>query len=159
VRCTPPNFPRAWALPQYKRIVQQGDMLVILHEFQGSYRQIHMDGRPLPEDMHPAWNGYSTAKWEGKGRNAVLVVETEGFRDDMWLDMRGNPLSSATHVTERIRRPNYGTLEVEVTINDPKHYTKPWTLHMDQWLIPDTDIIDEICVENEKDREHLVGAQ
>jgi hypothetical protein len=170
VRCTPPLFPRGWALPQYKRIVQQPGVMAILHEFQATYRQIHLDGRPLLKEPNPTWNGYSTAHWEdaagravkpmakrGPGAKATLVVETYGFRDDSWLDMRGNTLSSAARVTERIRRPNWGTLEVEVTVDDPKLYTKPWTLRMDQWLIPDTDIIDEICVENEKDREHLVG--
>lgn len=156
-RCTPPNFPRAWALPQYKRIVQTPGLIVVLHEFNAAYRQIHTDGRPLPKDMHPIWNGYSTARWEGKGRGATLVVESAGFRDELWLDMRGNPMGSAAHVTERIRRPNWGNLEIEVTVDDPKLYTKPWTVRMDQWAVPDTDLIDEICIENEKDVPHLVG--
>ena len=132
-------------------------MIVVLHEFQAAYRQIHTDGRPLPADMHPIWNGYSTGHWEGKGRAATLVVVTSGFRDELWLDMRGNPMSSAAKVTERIRRPHFGNLEIEVTVDDPRLYTKPWTVRMDQWVVPDTDLIDEICLENEKDVGHLVG--
>jgi hypothetical protein len=156
-RCTPPNFPRAWALPQYRKILQTPGLVVVLHEFNASYRQIHTDARPLPKDMQPIWNGYSTGHWEGKGAGQTLVVHTEGFRDDSWLDMLGNSLSSATKVTERIRRPNFGTLEVEVTIDDPKTYTKPWTVRMDQVIVVDTELLDEICLENEKDVGHLVG--
>ena len=87
------------------------------------YRQIYTDGRPLPDDPNPTWNGYSTAKWDGD----TLVVQTIGFKDNLWLDARGNPLTDAGKLTERIRRPNYGTLEVSMTIDDPKSYTACWT--------------------------------
>src|SRR5262249_34128957 len=127
-RCLPPNFPRAWALPQYKKIVQTPGLIVILDEFGASYRQIFTDGRPLPVDPQPSWNGYSTARWEGD----TLVVETTGFRDDLWLDMSGSPLTEDAKVIERIRRPNYGTLEVQVTVDDPKAYTKRWSVQMNQ---------------------------
>ena len=157
VRCTPPNFPRAWALPQYRKIIQVPDLIVVLHEFNAAYRQIHTDARPLPQDMQPIWNGYSTARWEGSGTNQTLIVESRGFRDDSWLDMLGNSLSSQTKVTERIRRPNFGNLEIEVTIDDPKTYTKPWTVRMDQVVVVDTEMLDEICLENEKDAGHLTG--
>ena len=153
VRCTPPNFPRAWALPQYRRIIQSPGLVAVLHEFNASWRLIHTDARPLPNDPNPTWNGYSSGRWDGN----TLVVETIGFRDDMWLDMLGNSLSSATKVTERIRRPNFGNIEIEVTIDDPKTYTKPWTVRMDQVIVVDTELIDEICIENEKDVGHLVG--
>jgi hypothetical protein len=115
------------------------------------YRQIFIDGRPLPSDPNPTWNGYSTAIWDGD----TLVVETIGFRDDLWLDAAGNPLTSAGKMTERIRRPNYGTLEVEITINDPKAYTKPWTVKINQPLVLDSELLDYYCLENERDAAHM----
>jgi len=145
-RCLPPNFPRAWDLPQYKKIVQSRGLVVVLHEFQATYRQIFTDGRPLPVDPQPSWNGYSSGHWEGD----TLVVETAGFRDDLWLDTSGSPLTDAAHVTERISRVNLGQLHVEVTINDPKAYTRPWTVQMNQALVLDTDLLDDICLENER---------
>ena len=151
-RCLPPNFPRAWALPQNKKIVQMPGLLVILHEFNASYRQIYTDGRPLPKDPNPSWNGYSSGKWEGD----TLVVETIGFRDDLWLDMQGSPLTEAARVTERFRRPNFGKLELEVTVDDPKAYTKPWTIQMDQSIVLNTEMLDDICLENERDVSHYV---
>jgi hypothetical protein len=110
------------------------------------YRQIFTDGRPLPEDPNPSWNGYSTGTWDGD----TLVVQTVGFRDGLWLDMGGNPLTDAARLTERIRRPNYGTLEVQVTVDDKKAYTRPWTVTMNQMIVLDTELIDEFCLENEK---------
>jgi len=85
------------------------------------------------------------------------VVESTGFRDDQWLDTSRNPLTSAARVTERFRRPNYGTLEIDITINDPKAYTRPWTVHVKQVAVPDTEMLDAICLENEKDVPHLPG--
>jgi hypothetical protein len=147
LRCLPPNFPRAWALPQYKKIVQTPGLMLVLNEFNASYRQIFTDGRPLPADPQPSWNGYSTGKWDGD----TLVVETIGFRDDLWLDMSGSPLTEAARVTERFQRVNYGTLKLEVTVNDAKAYTKSWTVQMDQSIVLNTEMMDEICLENEKD--------
>jgi hypothetical protein len=115
------------------------------------YRQIMTDGRPLPKDPNPTWNGYSVGHWEGD----TLVVETAGFRDDLWLDASGNPLTEQGKMTERIRRPNYGTLEVEITINDPKAYTKPWTVKIEQPLILNSELIDYYCLENERDSVHM----
>jgi hypothetical protein len=152
-RCLPPNFPRAWDLPQYKRIVQSRGLVVILHEFQATYRQIWTDGRPLPVDPQPSWNGYSSGRWEGN----TLVVEITGFRDDLWLDASGSPLTNAAHVTERIRRVNFGRLNVEVTINDPKAYTRPWTVQMNQQIVLDSDLLDDICLENERDAAKYIG--
>jgi hypothetical protein len=151
VRCTPPNFPRAWALPQYKKIVQTPDVILVLHEFEAAYRQIFTDGRALPEINKPTWNGYSIARWDGD----TLIVTSTGFRDDLWLDMLGNPLTDRASVTERISRPNYGTLVVEVTVNDPGAYTKPWTVHLDQSIVLNSEMMDEICTENEKSLIHL----
>jgi hypothetical protein len=149
--CMPPNFPRAWAFPETEKIFQLSGELLILHEFNASYRQIFFDGRGFPEDMTPAWSGYSVAHWEGD----TLVVESKGFRDGNWLDTTGNPLTDAAQVTERIRRPNFGSLEVQITVNDTKAYTKPWTVAMHQKLLVDTEMIDFMCQENNKDLVHL----
>jgi hypothetical protein len=150
--CMPPNFPRAWAFPETEKIFQTPGELVILHEYNASYRQIFYDGRKLPEEMLPTWNGYSVAQWD----RDTLVVESAGYRDDSWLDTAGNFFSSAAHVTERIRRPNFGSLDVDVTINDPKVFTKPWTVNLHMRPLLDTEMLDFICMENNKDLEHMV---
>ena len=147
--CITPGGPRMHLLPTMKKVVQTPQLMVILDEYNASYRQIFTDGRPLPEDPQPAWNGYSSAHWDGDR----LVVDTIGFRDDQWLDARGNPLTNAARVTEQFRRPNFGTLEI--TINDPKAYTRPWTVMVKQTAVPDTEMLDSICLENEKDLPHL----
>jgi hypothetical protein len=147
----PPNFPRAWAFPENQKIIQIPGMLVVLDEFNASYRQIFFDGRGFPEDMVPAWSGYSIARWQGD----ALVVESRGFRDDNWLDIMGNPLTDAARIVERIRRPNYGALEIEVIIDDPKAYTKPWAVTMHQKIVLDTEMIDLMCLENNKDLAHM----
>ena len=118
-----------------------------------SYRQIFTDGRPLPEDPQPSWNGYSTGRWEGD----TLVVESSGFRDGIWIDRSGSPMTDAAKVTERFRRPSYGNLEIEVTVDDPKAYTKPWTVKVRELIVLNTELMDYICNENEKDLKHLVG--
>ena len=142
-RCLPSYVPRGYSLPHIQKFVQAGRLLVILNEFNASYRQVFLDGRALPVDPQPSWNGYSTAKWE----RDTLVVQTTGFRDDLWLDGRGNPLTEAAKITERIRRPNFGSLEIELTVDDPKAYTKQWTVHLRQFLVLDTEMIEEICLE------------
>jgi len=152
VYCMPRGAPRIWTDDYYKRIFQLPDRVVILTERNMQYRQIFTDGRPLPNDPNPTWNGYSTARWEGD----TLVVQTTGFRDDLWLDAFGNPLTNAGKLTEKIRRPNYGTLEVELTIDDPKSYTAPWTVTIRQPLVLDSELLDYYCLENEKDRVHMV---
>jgi hypothetical protein len=149
--CLPSNPPRAFTLPHLQKFIQTPGLLVILNEFNASYRQIFTDGRPLPEDPQPNWNGYSTAHWDGD----TLVVETNGFRDDLWLDMAGNPLTSAAKLTERMRRPNYGSLEIELTVDDPKAYTRPWTVKLGMFRVLDTELIDEICAENEQSSQHM----
>ena len=155
VRCMPRGAPRIWTDDYYKRIFHLPDRLVILTERNMQYRQIFLDGRPLPLDPNPTWNGYSTAKWEGDS----LAVQTFGFKDDLWLDSDGNPLTSAATMTEKIRRPNYGTLEVEITIDDPKAYSAPWTVTINQPLVLDSELLDYYCLENEKDYVHMVGRQ
>jgi len=152
-RCLPISVVRSHTYPTLKKIVQVPGLIVILDEHNASYRQIFTDGRPLPTDPQPSWNGYSSGKWEGD----TLVVETIGFRDEIWLDKRGSPMTDATKMTERIRRVNYGNLEIEVTIDDSKAYTKPWTIKLNQFIVLNTDLLDYICLENEKDIPHLVG--
>jgi hypothetical protein len=120
--CMPPNFPRAWTLPQYIKVVQTPSLMVLLHEFNAAYREIFLDGRPLPKDPNPTWNGYSTGHWEGD----TLVIETNGLRDDMWLDIQGSPVTESARVTERLKRVNFGIMQIELAVNDPKAYTKPW---------------------------------
>src|SRR5579863_60466 len=151
VRCLPSNFPRMFTLPHITKFVQTRKLLVLINEYNASYRQIFMDGRVLPVDPQPSWNGYSTSKWEGD----TLVVETNGFRDDLWMDMAGTPLTNAATVVERFRRPNFGTLEIDATVNDPKVYTKPWNLKMVDKIVLDTELIDEVCLENESSAKHL----
>jgi hypothetical protein len=143
VQCLPSNPPRMYTLPHYQKIIQTPRFIVMLHEFNASYRQIFTDGRPLLKDPNPSWTGYSTGAWEGD----TLVVRTNGLRDGLWLDMSGNPLTDAATLTERIRRPNFGTLQVDFTVDDPKAYTKPWTVRLEQHFVADEDLIEEICLE------------
>jgi hypothetical protein len=150
-RCMPRGAIRLYTDGMFKKILQTPGELVILNEREASYRQIFLDGRPLPVDPSPSWNGYSSGKWEGD----ALVVHTIGFRDDGWLDSQGSPITSAAKVTERIRRPNFGKLEVEITVDDPKAYTAPWTIKLNQPTVLDTELIDYICAENEKDIPHF----
>ena len=153
VECLPSNFPRMFTLPHFTKFVQTPGLLMLANEFNASYRQIFTDGRPLPVDPQPSWNGYSTGKWEGD----TLVVETNGFRDDLWMDMAGTPLTSAAKVTERFRRPSFGTLEIDATVNDPQAFTRPWNLKLAQRLVLDVELIDEVCLENEKSAAHMKG--
>ena len=152
-RCLPANVPRGYTLPHITKVVQVPGLLVMLNEFNASYRQIFTDGRPLPVDPQPSWNGYSSGRWQGD----TLVVGTAGFRDDLWLDMSGSPMTGAAKMTERLRRPNYGTLEIELTVDDPKAYTRPWTVLLKQTIALDTELLDEICLENERSVQHMVG--
>jgi len=151
VRCLPDNPPRPWVMPHLVKAVHSPKLLLLLYEVNAMYRQVFIDGRPMPVDPNPSWNGYSTAAWDGD----TLVVQTTGFRDDLWIDMGGSPMSDAAKLTERIRRPNYGTLELEITVDDPKVYTRPWTVKMIQGIELDTELIDEICLENEKSYQRL----
>jgi hypothetical protein len=152
-RCLPIGPLQMMAHPLPKKIIQNPGLLVVLHERNMEFRQIYTDGRPLPHDPNPAWYGYSSAKWEGD----TLVVETIGLRDGLWADFYGSPLTDQAKMTERIRRPNYGTLEVRATIDDPKAYTKPWTVNVNQHLALDMDLLEYACLENEKDVPRLVG--
>jgi len=127
-----------------RKMIQTPQVIVILYEANAGLRQIFTDGRPLPKDADPWWYGYSTGHWEGD----TLVVQSAGFRDLGWLDVEGSPLTDTAHVTERYRRPNFGHLEIEVTIDDPKAYTKPWTAHLEFKLRP-WKLTEQFCEDGE----------
>jgi len=127
--------------------------MIFLHESRTIYRQIFTDGRSLPKDAQPTWMGYSIGHWEGD----TFIVETIGQNGKTWLDMRGLPGTESLHVIERFTRPNIGRININVTIDDPKAYTKPWDVQLAWQLVPDTDLIESICEENNKDLPHMVG--
>jgi hypothetical protein len=152
-RCLPLGVLHMHTHPSPKKVLQIPGLLLILDERDTTYRQIFTDGRPLPPDPQPSWHGYSTARWDGD----ALVVATNGYRDGLWLDIKGNPLTESATSTERFRRPNYGRLEIEVTVDDPKAYTKPWTVKLNWHIALDTELLEFACNENNRDVEHLVG--
>jgi hypothetical protein len=153
VQCMPLGILQMNTHPFERRFVQAPGYLAILHERDMEYRQIFTDGRPLPEDPQPSWNGYSTGKWTGD----TLVVETVGFREGLWADYDGSPLTSAAKIIERFRRPSFGSLEIEMTVDDSKAYTKPWTVKLNLELQLDSDLLEYVCLEGEKDSKHMVG--
>jgi len=149
--CEPPGVPRIDNTPNPFKIVQEPDMVVVLYEAFGQFRQIFLDGRRLPTDANPTWLGYSVGRWEGD----TLAVETNGFNGKTWLDQAGHPATDAMHVTERFHRRDFGHMDLQMTIDDAKAYTKPWTVTEPMVLLPDTDLIEYVCNENEKDLRHL----
>lgn len=152
-RCLPGGPVKLHTTPQLRKIIQIPELLVTLNEMEAQFRQIFIDGRPLPHVDKPSFNGYSTGKWEGE----TLVIETTGFHDNMWLDRSGSPITDAAKITERWRRINFGKMEIDITIEDPKAYTRPWTIKLKHNIVLDTDLIDYICTENEKDIPHMIG--
>jgi hypothetical protein len=155
VWCLPIGLMQYHNHPQPRQIVQTKNLMLITYESNYGLRYIYMDGRPAPNnDPTPWWFGYSRGWWEGD----TLVVETTNFRGDEkagWLDVNGSPYSEALKMTERFRRPNFGSLEIDVTIDDPKAYTKPFTVRVNQRLMVDSEMIEFICNENEKSTEHI----
>ena len=154
-RCLPLGSLQMMAHPLPKKIVHTPSLLVILHERNMEFRQIFTDGRPLPTDQQPSWAGYSTGRWD----NDVLVVQTSGLRDGLWADFNGSPLTDVATLTERIRRPTFGRLEVELMVDDQKAYTRPWTIQLNQHIALDTDLLEYACLENEKDVAHFPGGR
>jgi hypothetical protein len=155
VWCLPIGLMQYHNHPQPRQIVQTKSLMLITYESNYGLRYIYMDGRPAPNnDPTPWWFGYSRGWWDGD----TLVVETTNFRGDEragWLDVNGSPYTEALKMTERFRRPNFGTLEIDITIDDPKAYTKPFTVRVNQRLMVDSEMIEFICNENEKSTEHL----
>ena len=156
--------PDVWCLPlgnqQFnvhsfpRKVIQNPDVTLLLYETHMGLRQIFTDGRPLPNnDPQPWFFGYSVGRWEGD----TFVVETIGFKDGGWLDINGSPLSDKGKTIERFRRPTYGTIEIEQTIDDPVNYTRPFTTKLTWQLMPDTEIMEMVCTENNQSINHLVG--
>ena len=151
-RCLPNSVTDGDGHPTPRKIIQQPGLIVLIFETYHYYRQIFTDGRSLPEEREPAWFGYSVGKWDGDS----LVVDTVGLKEETWLDFAGHPHSDALHIIERFRRMDFGHMEVQVTVDDPKAYLKPWTARIEWELLPDTDLLDWVC-ENERDFLRLSG--
>ena len=152
--CLPIGFMQLHTHSQPRKIVQNTNDITIMYEANYGLRQIFTDGRPLPgADVQPWWYGYSSGTWDGD----TLVVQTTGFRDDGWLDVPGSPFTSTAKVTERFRRVNFGRLEIDITIDDPKAYTRPWTVRVNQRLAAGDELIEFVCNENERSSKHYVN--
>ena len=149
--CLPHGIPDAMLLSHYK-IVQNPNVTLILYEEFNHFRQVFTDGRSHQTDLPEAWFGYSVGKWDGN----AFVVDTRGFNDKSWLDDYGMPHFEDLHTTERFERPNVGNLNVQITIDDPKAYSKPWSVMFHFKLQPDTEFLEDIC-DNERDSQHAVG--
>jgi len=150
--CLPMGLPHA-ELFNYSpfKIVQTTGLIVVLYEMDNTHRQIYTDGRKLPVDPQPSWLGYSIGRWEGD----TLVVDTAGFNDKSSLDLMGHPHSEDLRIQERFHRRDFGHLDLSVTIEDPRVYTRPFTIKVTELLIPDSDILESICSEDEKDLTHM----
>ena len=156
VWCLPIGLMQYHNHPQPRQIVQTKNLMLITYESNYGLRYIYLDGRPAPSnDPTPWWFGYSRGWYEG---NDTLVVETTNFRGDEragWLDVNGSPYTDALKMTERFRRPNFGSLEIDITIDDPKAYTKPFTVRVNQRIMVDQEMIEFICNENEQSTNHI----
>jgi hypothetical protein len=146
IRCLPDFFLRAYGLPHMIKFVHVPGLLVMLNEMNAGYRQVFTDARALPEEPTPSWQGYSSARWEGD----TLVVDTIGVRDDTWIDWNGSVVTEEAKIREEITRLDFGHLEIKATVDDPKAYTKPWSVTLRQRIVVDAELIDEICLENEQ---------
>ncbi len=155
VWCLPIGLMQYHNHPQPRQIVQTKNLTLITYESNYGLRYIYTDGRPAPNnDPTPWWFGYSRGWWEGD----TLVVETTNFLGDEragWLDVNGSPYTDALKMTERFRRPNFGSLEIDITIDDPKAYTKPFTVRVNHRIMVDSEMIEFICNENEQSTKHL----
>ena len=150
-RCMPHGVPDAVTSPYPFKIIQTPDVAIVLCEEFHKYRQIHTDGRALPVDPDPAYYGYSVGRWEGD----TLVADTAGFKEGSWLDNGGHPHTEVLHITERFRRINFGRMTLDVTIDDPKAYTRPWTSETFRFVLqPDTELLEHLC-ENNRDLSSL----
>ena len=153
--CLPMGIMQLTSHPYPKKLIQTPTEVLFIYEGSGTtVREVFLDGRPLPnrDQVEPWWNGYSVGHWEGD----TLVVETTGFMDDGWLDVRGSPLTSSGKLTERYRRLNFGYLEIEVTIDDPKAYTKPFAAKVYNRIMTSSQLSEFVCID--KDARHYIGA-
>ncbi|MDG2175899.1 MAG: hypothetical protein P8M72_07205 [Gammaproteobacteria bacterium] len=151
IRCIPDNFLRAYGLPHMLKFVHTPKIILVLNEMNAGYRQVFTDGRALPDSPTPSFQGYSTANWSGD----TLIIDTIGVRDDTWIDWNGSVITENAKVREEITRLDYGHLEIKVTVDDPVAYTEPWSATLTQRLVVDAELIDEICLENERFVEHM----
>jgi hypothetical protein len=150
-RCLPQGVPKVNMAPVPFKIVQTENLVVLVYEAFNLWRQVHLDGREFADDLNPSWMGYSKGRWEGD----ALVVETRGLNGKQWLDHGGLPASDKLTVVERFRRPNIGQLEIDITINDPTYYTRPWTATVKARLVTGTELFEFICNENERSFKHM----
>jgi len=148
-RCLPHGIPDQMLLRLPIKLVQTPGLTLILYEEFARFRQVFTDGRAAAPVENPAWLGYSIGRWEGDW----FVVETRGFNDKSWLDDSGRPHGEALHTIEKFRRPDFGHMDVEITIDDPETYTKPFTIPMQWDFLADTEMIEDVC-DNEKDVVH-----
>ena len=150
--CLPQGVPRLGSAPAPWRLIQTSGYIAILHEAFGLWRQIFTDGRELSKDFNPTWLGYSTGKWDGD----TLVVETKGFNGEGWMDQMGRPTTESTVVIERFHRKDYGRMDIQITIDDPKSYTKPWTVNQAVRLAQlGLELMEYVC--QDRDLAHLPG--
>jgi hypothetical protein len=154
-RCVPQGIPRG-DLDNYLpfKIVQHPGLTLMLYEQSNTFRQIYTDGRKLPVDPQPTWLGYSVGKWEGE----AFVIDSAGFNDRGWLDTMGHPQSEELRIRERFHRRDFGQMELELTVDDPKMYTRAFTVKATDVLVPGGDVLEYVCAENERDQIHLGGA-
>lgn len=153
LNCLPDGVPHGNLLPEPFKIIHSRGVIVILYEVETTFRQIFMDGRALPKDPSPSWQGYSVGRWDGD----TLVIDTIGFNDLSWLDARGTPRSTEMRIEERFRRRDFGHLEQTITMTDPRTFTKPVTITAVAELMPDTDLLEHYCLENEQDDKRMPG--
>jgi hypothetical protein len=147
-----PGIPLAGLLSEPIKIIQSPRVTAVLYEVENLHRQIFTDGRTLPKEFDlPAYLGYSAGHWE----RDVFVVETAGFNDKTPLDVFGHPHSEALRITERFHRRDFGHMDVEMTFDDPRMYTRPFSIKVPHDLLADADIFEMYCNENEKDGAHL----
>jgi hypothetical protein len=151
LNCLPDGVPHGDLLPEPFKIVHSKGVIVFLYEVETNFRQVFTDGRKLPVDPSPAWQGYSVGRWEGD----TLVVDTIGFNDRSWLDARGTPHSEDMRVEERFTRRDYGHMDLKITITDAKTFTRPIAFSVVLDLMPDTDVLEHYCAENERDDAHI----
>ena len=155
LNCLPDGIPHGDLLPEPFKILHSPGVIVMLYEVETTFRQIFMDGRKLPTDMSPTWQGYSVGRWDGD----TLVIDTAGFNERSWLDARGTPRSTDMRIEERFRRRDYGHMDLTITITDPQIFTKPISFSVVEELLPDTDLLEHYCVENERDDAHMPGRE
>jgi hypothetical protein len=149
--CLPLGYMQFHLHPQPRKIIQTPEVIVILYESNYGVRQIFVDGRPMPDNALPWWYGYSIGRWDGD----TLVVESKHFKDGGWLDVNGSPLTDRATITERFTRLDYGNMRIDVTIDDPKAYTAPFTVRVNHQIMLDTDLMEFICLENEKSSQYF----